>query len=128
MDVPIGADREVIGRAVEINGHGCAIIGVMPRDFNFPMRLATTVRTPSPRMDFGAPLGVDPVKADRSAVGYAAIARLRPGISIGEADQDLDSISRGLQREYPRRIAAASCAVGSRRTETLAIVTVCCCC
>src|SRR5579862_2490045 len=32
------SDRGIIGRTVRVNGRDCLIIGVMPRDFNFPMR------------------------------------------------------------------------------------------
>src|ERR1035438_6782437 len=59
------ADRAVIGRQVQVNGHACTVIGVMPPDFDFPLRLATPVRTPSRHMDFWAPLAVDPTRMDR---------------------------------------------------------------
>ncbi len=49
------SDPSVIGRSVEANGHACTIIGVMEPGFDFPMRLATTVRTPSQHMDFWVP-------------------------------------------------------------------------
>ena len=48
------SDRGVVGRSVQVNGHAYLIIGVMARGFDFPMRLATTVSTPSRHMDFWA--------------------------------------------------------------------------
>src|SRR5258708_7648233 len=60
------SDRGVIGRSVEVNGHACTIIGVMGPGFDFPMRLASTVRTPSQHMDFWTPLGLDPAQQDRN--------------------------------------------------------------
>ena len=94
------SDRGVIGRSVEVNGHACTIIGVMPPGFDFPMRLATTVRTPSQHMDFWTPLGLDPAKEDRNS-GSGAVARLRKGVSVAQADQDMHSISETLARRYP---------------------------
>ena len=94
------SDRGIIGRSVEVNGHACTIIGVMPPGFDFPMRLATTVRTPSGHMDFWAPIGKDPAKEDRDS-GSGAVARLRKGVTLAQAEQDLQSISDVLARRYP---------------------------
>src|SRR5580658_4062311 len=94
------SDRGIIGRSVEVNGHACTIIGVMPPGFDFPMRLATTVRTPSGHMDFWAPIGKDPAKEDRNS-GSGAVARLRAGVTLAQAEQDLQSIGETLARRYP---------------------------
>ena len=94
------SDPNVIGRSVELNGHAFNIIGVMPPGFDFPMRLATSVRTPSHYMEFWSPLGEDPAHQDRN-IGSGAIARLRQGVSLAQADQDLKSISELLARRYP---------------------------
>jgi putative ABC transport system permease protein len=96
------ADAGVIGRTVQVNGHASTVIGVMPPGFDFPLRLATTVRPPSPYMEFWAPLGVDPTKAvDRNDFGYGAVARLKKDVSMARAGDDLASISRDLAREFP---------------------------
>jgi predicted permease len=102
------SDRNIVGRTVEINGHPCTIIGVMPRGFDFPMRLATTVRTPSQHMDFWAPTGVDAAKMTRFGPGYGAVARLRQGVSPAQAEQDLAVIGASLARQFPRSNADRS--------------------
>ena len=95
------SDPAVVGRTVQVNGHDCRIIGVMPPGFDFPMRLATSVNTPSHHMDFWAPLAVDPAKTNRS-MAYAAVARLRPDISLDAAQQDVAAIAARLATAYPR--------------------------
>jgi predicted permease len=95
------ADRAVIGRQVQINGHPCTIIGVMPPDFDFPLRMATSVRTPSGHMDFWASLPVDPAREDHHNLGFGAVARLRPGISLVQAREDLAVVSNALERAWP---------------------------
>ena len=95
------ADRAVLGRKLQVNGHPCTIIGVMPRDFDFPMRMATTVRTPSGHMDFWASLAVDEARADRRGLGYGAVARLRDGATLAEARQEAAAVSQALEKEYP---------------------------
>jgi putative ABC transport system permease protein len=95
------SDRNVVGRALVANGYNYTIIGVMPPGFDFPLRLATTARTPSRYMEFWAPSAVDPAKAIRDGTGYGAIARLKPAMTVSEANQDLASIAKSLAREYP---------------------------
>src|SRR5260370_129574 len=114
------SDPSVVGRSVEVNGHSCAIIGVMPPGFDFPMRLATTVRTPSQHMDFWAPLGLDPAKPDRT-IGSAAVARLPRGVSLAQAQQDLKIIGDTLAREYPVTNADRTMTASLVRERTLGL-------
>jgi predicted permease len=90
------SDRGVVGRTVTVNGHGCLIIGVMPPGFNFPLRRAA-VHTPSPYVEFWAPLSDTPGARNG---GQGMVARLRRGVSITEARQDLAAIGDALAREF----------------------------
>lgn len=88
------SDPSIIGRALTVNGHGSTVIGVMPAEFNFPMR-RTAVRTPSPTVDFWAPLEI------AREGGHSAVARLKHGVTLAQARQDLLSISDSLAVEFP---------------------------
>lgn len=92
-------DRSIVGKTVRVNGHDCLVLGVMPPEFNFPLRRAA-VHTPAPYVEFWAPLRVGgrPHVTD-GAMG--AVARLRPSVSATEAQQDIASISDALAREFP---------------------------
>jgi hypothetical protein len=85
------ADPSIVGRIVTENGHGCLVIGVMPRDFNFPMRRAAA-HTPSPYVEFWAAPFKVPANPD---AGLGAVARLRPGVSLDQTRQDLASRRSG---------------------------------
>jgi hypothetical protein len=61
-------DRNIVGRTVQINSHDCLIIGVMPREFNFPLRRAAA-HTPSPYVEFWSPLRADPATSPRDLGG-----------------------------------------------------------
>ena len=113
------ADPAAVGRIVQVNGHDCRIIGVMPAGFDFPMRLATTVSTPSSHMDFWAPLAIDPSQTHRDVTGYGAVARLRPGISLSQAQQDLAGIAGRLARAYLRTNKDRTLHAGWLRDRTL---------
>src|SRR5205823_3554906 len=83
------SDRGVVGRIVTVNGHSCLVIGVMPPNFNFPLR-REAAHTPSPYVEFWAAPFVAPAN---KIAGVSAVARLRPGVSLEQARQDLASIS-----------------------------------
>ena len=91
------SDRRLIGLSIRIDASNCLVIGVMPPDFNFPLRRAAN-HTPAPYVEFWAPLRIHP-KATQSALG--AVARLRPGSSFAEAAQDVSAISAALSHEFP---------------------------
>lgn len=114
------SDPRVVGRTVVVNGHDCVIIGVMPPGFDFPMRLATTVNTPSHHMDFWAPESLHPVDRQHDAgAGWGAVARLRPGVTLTPARQDVAAISARLAREYPRTNEGLTIRVNRLRDRTL---------
>lgn len=92
------SDPGVVGRSVNIDGHNCLVIGVMRPEFDFPLRRGA-VHTPSPYVEFWAPFRSGKPVAATAALGV--VARLRPGVSFAEAEQDLASISNALSREFP---------------------------
>ncbi len=92
------SDRGVVGRRVRVNGHDCLVIGVMPAGFNFPLR-REAVHTPSPYVEFWATPLEAPANWD---AGLGAVARLRSGVSLEQARQDIASISNALSREFPQ--------------------------
>ena len=77
-----GADRNVIGRTLEVNGRSWEIIGVMPRTFRFPTA-ATQMWTP---------MQIDPNEQYPGGFNYDGIARLKPGISVADAGRDLKAV------------------------------------
>jgi predicted permease len=91
------SDRSAVGRTVTVDGHACLIIGVMPPGFNFPLRRAA-VHTPSPYVEFWAPLYIKPGSMPG---GLGAVARLRRGVSITQARQDAAAIGIALSHEFP---------------------------
>jgi putative ABC transport system permease protein len=88
-----GADPNVIGRTVRLDGNPVTIIGVLPRDFQF-----------SPATNpLWVPLhpGVDPATR-RSLRWLNVVGRLAPGVSMQQAQAEIDGITAQLAREYPQ--------------------------
>ncbi len=90
------SDRNIVGRTVQADGHDCLVIGVMPPEFNFPLRRAAA-HTPSPYVEFWTPIRRQPVNP-QGAIGI--VARLREGVSLHDAQEDLATISAELTREF----------------------------
>src|SRR5262245_42790571 len=87
-----GADPNIVGRTLTLNAKTFTVIGVTPPDFNFPFSSA----------EMWAPLAFDDkTKRDRANHPLRTMGLLKPGVSIAQADADLDAISRRSQRLYP---------------------------
>src|SRR5262249_36381915 len=91
-----GADPDIIGKSVRANQENYTVVGVMPAGFNFPLKLPTTVRLPSQQMGYWYPLALDFRKQQRGPAGYGAIARLKPGVTLAQAQAEIDKIAAQL--------------------------------
>ena len=81
----------LLGSVVQLNERKYTIIGIMPRDFAYPVPFEVWV-----------PLGLTPEeKADRSKLGFGALGRLKKGITVAQAQGEADSVARRLQQQYP---------------------------
>ncbi|HZS06017.1 MAG TPA: ABC transporter permease [Blastocatellia bacterium] len=97
-----GADPGIVGKTVRANQENYTVVGVMPAGFNFPLRMATTVRLPSQQMGYWYPLGLDARRSSRAEAGYGAIARLKPGATFAQAQAEMEQIAARLAGQYPQ--------------------------
>ncbi len=88
----LGGAKDVLGRAIELNGRRHTIIGVMPSGFSFPW----------PGVSIWKPLDLDSHgDADRTDHSLQVIARLAPGVSFEQARSNLETIGRQLTADFP---------------------------
>ncbi len=90
------ADPQIVGRTVTLC---CAprqytVIGVMPAGFK---GISDTAELWVPFAMYAPPS----VMAERGTRGFAALARLKPGVTLAAAQSDLDAVSRRLEQAYP---------------------------
>ncbi len=86
-----GGDRGVIGTAVMLNGVKHTVVGIMGEDFIFP-----------PGAELWKPLALDgAVGRDRDGRWLAALARLKPGVTLEQARAEARTIARRLELQYP---------------------------
>jgi putative ABC transport system permease protein len=89
-----GADPNVIGRIIRIDGKPATIVGVLPRDFEFAPARSAPVWVPIHQTG-------DPITR-RSLHWLSVFGRLAPGVTPDQARAELQSISTRLSREYPK--------------------------
>ncbi|HXA08204.1 MAG TPA: ABC transporter permease [Bryobacteraceae bacterium] len=102
-----GSDPKIIGRKMRLDSDIYTIAGVMPPGFRHPgPTLNTDVEVWAAAGFNAAPF---PVPADRSLrMLPGAIGRLKPGLSVAQAQAQLDSYISQLTRQYPVDYPAAS--------------------
>ena len=91
-----GGDPQVIGKEVIIDGRSCQIIAVMPKGFDYPSPSELWM----PQVFVPADFAPD----NRGNHGYEVLARLKSGVSLAEARQDMAALSKSIieqHREYP---------------------------
>ncbi len=93
-----GSEPSIVGRTVHLSGDAFTVIGVMPNSFRFPVT--------APKNSFWTTLAIDnephnPGTANRGMHFLTVIGRLRPGVSVAQADSDMKAIAKRLAREHP---------------------------
>jgi putative ABC transport system permease protein len=89
-----GADPNIIGETLTFDGRGFTVIGVMPASFLFPGRVE--MWTPVGQ------LAKDPGWENRgNHPGLYAMARLKPGITVQQARDDMEIVAANLEKQYP---------------------------
>lgn len=87
------ANPNVIGQSVSLDGNAFTIVGVLPQDFSF---------FPRANAQFWVPLlDRSPCEVRRGCHNLDAVARLRDGVTVDAARNDLKKIAAQLERQYP---------------------------
>jgi putative ABC transport system permease protein len=82
---------DVLGRKILVDGGPAEVIGIVPPEFAFP-----TIRA-----DLYLPARLNPATAPREGRNYSAVARLKPGVTLAEAQHDMEAIAAQTARERP---------------------------
>ena len=96
-----GGDKNVLGRRIELDRRPCTVIGVMPVRFQFPIQTDPIEFYITIAGDATSNDASKPVTEQRGNHSLESIARLRPGISMAQAQADLSTIAARLEKQYP---------------------------
>lgn len=86
-----GGKPDIVNRTITLNGYPTQVVGVMPPGFGFP-----------DRGQAWTPMVIEQAGLSRANRFYSgSIGRLKPGVTLQEAQQDLDVIAVRLEKAYP---------------------------
>jgi predicted permease len=89
-----GGDRDVVGRTISLDGQPTRVLGVLPRDFEFPTLASTSVLVPE---------ALDESVVQRNQLGTVVrvFGRMKPGASIEQTKAELQPLFRGFVESAP---------------------------
>ena len=87
-----GADPAILGRKIQLNGEPFEVIGVMPSDYQYP----------DAQFELWTPLYIPPDEIVHGMNSqYLCVARMKPGVSIGQVQAEFSRLMQHLSEEYP---------------------------
>ncbi len=85
-----GGDAEILGKTIRLDGEVYTVLGVLSKQFSLG------------RQDLWIPLGLNRIKPENRGAHYLrVIARLKPGVTYGQASAALARFAGDLRRAYP---------------------------
>src|SRR5256885_5933972 len=93
--------EDVIGRVLMLDGRPYTVIGIMPQDFQFPIQTDSIEMYITHAEDAATPDGTTPYTQQRGSHSLLGIARLKPGVSVAQANAELHTIAAVLEKKYP---------------------------
>jgi putative ABC transport system permease protein len=98
----LDADPAIVGKTIAINGAATDVIGILPRAFRFPADDNVIW------MPLVPPRGL---QANRGWHAFSMVGRLKPDVTLAQAQGDLEIVMQRLAREYPEKNAGHSASV-----------------
>jgi putative ABC transport system permease protein len=94
-----GGERSIIGKSIELNTQRYEVVGVMPQGFRLELPAETYALRDS---DVWRPAQINYAQQPpRNLTAYAVFARLAPGVTFAQAQEDLSAIAAQLRAEVP---------------------------
>jgi putative ABC transport system permease protein len=98
-----GADPKLIGQKITLDNEAYTVIGVTAPDFQFPRSDEYPYGAVKTKVDLYLPMAFTPeLMNNRRMNSLVVIARLKPGVSVGQASAEMNAIARRLTELYPQ--------------------------
>jgi predicted permease len=107
-----GADRRILGRDITLSGKAYTVVGVMPPSFRFAPFWQT-------QAELWSPLFLANKSNNRDGRSLRVFARLKPAVSMPQAQAEMDTVARRLAVAYPQTNAKLGISVLSLREKVV---------
>ncbi len=96
-----GSDPSVLGKKIMLNGVPYEIVGVMPRSFSLPREVMPTLDgAEQAEVLLPLPLAANAAQ-NRDHEDYNIVGKLKPGVSLQQAQAEMDTITARLRHDFP---------------------------
>ena len=96
-----GADARVVGAPIVLDNRPRTIVGILGRDVAFPPPMTFSGQMVSPVSDLYVPYKIETAPEARGSHSSFAIARLREGVTLDVARQQLAAIAADVEQKFP---------------------------
>ena len=93
-----GGDAAIIGQLITINSERYEVIGVVPASFR---DIGRSILTSTDAPQVFVPFTIDPARENRGNHTIRVVGRLRAGVSVGQAQDEMRGIAAALEQEFP---------------------------
>lgn len=93
-----GGDQGIVGRQIVLNNRQNTVVGVMPASFGWHIQRGTEASKPA---DIWVPFQISNELIIRRGRFASAVARLKPGVDIQQAQSEMSTIAARLEQQYP---------------------------
>ena len=101
-------DQNVVGKKLSLNGNLVDIVGVMPGDFLLNKEVMPTVnKISNAEILLSLPMGWGK-RTTRTNEDYNILGRMRSGVTLTQAQADVDRIVSGMKQQYPENYPPSS--------------------
>lgn len=98
-----GADPNMLGKNLTLTGEKYEVIGIMPPGFDFPQNSSVPDLGFTAQTELWVPLVFDKATAtDRRSLNLPVIARLKPGVTLPQAQSDMSAIAANIDQQYKK--------------------------
>ena len=93
-----GGDPNIVGRQITLNERPNTVVGVLPAGFGWHIKRGTQATKPA---DIWLPWQFSNEVLQRRGRFASAVARLKPGVTMDQAQREMDTIGSRLAQQYP---------------------------
>ena len=98
-----GGDPSLVGKSLTLDGDNYTVVGIMPEHSSFPQNMGLPAFFDfEQKTDLWTPIALTDEQAkNRGSHHIGVVGRLKPGVTLAQAQAQLSNIMRGLEQEYP---------------------------